>query len=88
MDDHKTNHDSDMAWLLEETKSARSENGKVGKQSQKQSMLVVTPVLLYSGGPRARSMLITLGILLLGPIFCRRSRMGSRFGFLTYASYN
>ncbi|KAJ5143447.1 calcineurin-like phosphoesterase [Penicillium bovifimosum] len=55
VDDHNANHDSDLAWLLEEIHSIHEENGNTEKRTKKQSILVVThhaPLLQRTSSPQ------------------------------------
>lgn len=55
VDDHNAAHDSDLALLLDEIQSVQQENRRAEKQSQKQSILVVThhaPSLRRTSSPQ------------------------------------
>ncbi|KAJ5609883.1 calcineurin-like phosphoesterase [Penicillium herquei] len=55
VDDHNANHDSDLAWLLNEIKLIREGNEKTADKSQKRSILVVThhaPLMEKTSSPQ------------------------------------
>ncbi|PLN81955.1 Metallo-dependent phosphatase-like protein [Aspergillus taichungensis] len=55
VDDHNANHDSDLAWLLQEIQLVHEGNRKIEKRSKKRSILVVThhaPLLQGTSSPQ------------------------------------